>query len=124
MICRVCGQTLGESINGMEAHMRRYHNVATLQKPKHTPKPQVVARWEANHPEVFIGLLAECPDGCKCTRCFQQALDRLVATSEAAANDSGTGIDQHDELASDELPERPISNGQYTIQHGYGFENE
>lgn len=122
MLCHVCGQKLGESTNGLEAHMKRYHNVATLEpKRHHHTKAEVeaiVTLWEANHPEFFVGLGKEHPEGCKCyPACFNKALDRLVAKTEAAANDTGNGFGVNDELASDELSERPRADGFDAIQH-------
>lgn len=104
--------------------MKRYHPTAVLEKPKFPPKAVTVTKWESEHPEFFVGLGPECHEGCKCNRCFQKALDLLVASSEASANDIGNGPDLHNELASDSVPERSRTDGQYTIQHGYGSENE
>lgn len=122
MICHVCGQALGESTNGLEAHMKRYHNVATLAPKRiHHTKAEVeriASRWEAEHPEFFVGLGKEHPEGCKCyPACFQKALDRLVSKTEAAANDSGTDSSVNNELASDELQERPRTDRLDPFQH-------
>lgn len=97
--------------------MRRYHPTAVLEKPKFPPKAVTVAKWEAEHPEFFIGLGPECREFCKCNRCFQKALDRLVASSEASANDIGNDLGINNELASDELQERSRTNGFDPIQH-------
>lgn len=118
MICQHCGLQLGESFRGMQMHIKRYHSDAP--KPKHRPKAEVVMEWEAGHPEFFVGLGAECFEDCKCSTCFQKALDLLVAKTEAAANDAGNDFSQHNELANNELPECAGTNGRYTIQHGYG----
>lgn len=118
MKCTVCGQMLGESDKGRKMHMKRYHNVAVLEKPKFPPKAETVAKWESEHPEFFVGLGEVHPEECKCyPACFQKALDRLVAKTEAAANDTGNGFGVNDELASDELSERSSTDGFNAIQH-------
>lgn len=124
MICVRCGQQLGESTKGMEVHMRRYHQTAVVDRPKFPPKEVTVAKWEFEHPEFFVGLGPECHEGCKCNRCFHKALDLLVAQSEAKANDLGNDLSINDVVASDELQKRSSTDRQYTIQHGYGSENE
>lgn len=98
--------------------MRRYHSSVVLEKPAFPPKARTVALWEAHHPEFFVGLIEEHSEDCKCyPACFNKALDRLVSKSGEALNDSGTGLDQHNELASDKLQERSTTDGFDTIQH-------
>lgn len=84
------------------------------------PKAEIVAGWEASHPEFFEGLVPECVSDCRCHRCFLKALDSLVAKSEAIANDSGIGVGEHNDLASYLVSQCSGANGLDSVQHFNG----
>ena len=89
-----------------------------IPKQKYRPKKQIVDQWEIFNAHFIVGgRTIACPENCMCTICFNAALDRLVAKTEADANAMRASLGVNDDMASDGLTICAESNGLDTVQH-------